>query len=75
MRRDIDVFVELHIEQGPVLDAAEERLGVVTTIAGTAHLDVVVRGEADHAGAAAMDSRHDALVGAAAMMFGNSADR
>jgi len=69
VRRDIDAFVELHIEQGPVLDAALERLGVVTVIAGTAHLDVVVRGEPDHAGAAAMDRRHDALLGAAAMML------
>jgi allantoate deiminase len=69
VRRDIDAFVELHIEQGPVLDAAEERLGVVTIIAGTAHLDVVVRGEPDHAGAAAMARRHDALLGAAAMML------
>jgi len=69
VRRDIDAFVELHIEQGTVLDAAQERLGVVTTIAGTAHLEVVVRGEPDHAGAAAMDRRHDALLGAAAMML------
>ena len=69
VRRDLDAFVELHIEQGPVLDAAEQRLGVVTTIAGTAHLEIVVRGQADHAGAAAMDLRHDALLGAAAMML------
>jgi allantoate deiminase len=68
VRRDIDAFVELHIEQGPVLDSAQERLGVVTAIAGTAHLEVVVRGEPDHAGAAAMDSRHDALLGASAMI-------
>ncbi|MEK7862195.1 MAG: Zn-dependent hydrolase [Chloroflexota bacterium] len=67
VRRDIDTFVELHIEQGPILDDAGERLGVVRTIAGTAHLEVVVRGEADHAGAAAMDRRRDALLGAAAM--------
>ena len=68
VRRDIDTFVELHIEQGPILDDAGERLGVVTTIAGTAHLEVVVRGQADHAGAAAMDRRRDALLGAAAMI-------
>lgn len=67
VRRDLDVFVELHIEQGPILDDAGERLGVVRTIAGTAHLEVVVRGQADHAGAAAMDRRRDALLGAAAM--------
>ena len=69
VRRDLDTFVELHIEQGPILDGAEERLGVVRTIAGTAHLEVVVRGQADHAGAAAMDRRRDALLGASAMML------
>jgi allantoate deiminase len=67
VRRDLDAFVELHIEQGPVLDDAGEHLGVVRTIAGTAHLEVTVRGEADHAGAAAMDRRRDALLGASAM--------
>jgi allantoate deiminase len=67
VRRDIDTFVELHIEQGPILDEAGERLGVVNTIAGTSHLEITVRGHADHAGAAAMDRRRDALVGAAAM--------
>ena len=67
VRRDIDTFVELHIEQGPILEDAGERLGVVHTIAGTAHLEVTVRGEADHAGAAAMERRHDALLGASAM--------
>jgi allantoate deiminase len=69
VRRDIDTFVELHIEQGPILDDAHERLGVVHTIAGTAHLEVTVRGQADHAGAAAMDRRRDALVGASAMVL------
>jgi len=67
VRRDIDTFVELHIEQGPILEDAGERLGLVHTIAGTAHLEVTVRGEADHAGAAAMERRHDALLGASAM--------
>ena len=67
VRRDLDAFVELHIEQGPILDDAGEHLGVVRTIAGTAHLEVTVRGEADHAGAAAMDRRRDALLGASAM--------
>ncbi len=69
VRRDLDVFLELHIEQGPVLDQLGERLGVVRVIAGTTHLEVVVRGEADHAGAAAMDRRHDALLGASAMVL------
>ncbi len=67
VRRDLDAFVELHIEQGPVLDERGERLGVVRVVAGTTHLEVTVRGEPDHAGSAAMDRRHDALLGASAM--------
>jgi allantoate deiminase len=67
VRRDLDVFVELHIEQGPVLEDHGPRLGVVTTIAGTAHLEVTVRGQPDHAGAMAMDRRRDAFLGASAM--------
>jgi len=69
VRRDIDAFVELHVEQGPVLDERGERLGVVRVVAGTAHLEVTVRGEPDHAGAAAMERRHDALLGASAMVL------
>src|SRR5207237_7539614 len=44
-------------------------LGVVRTIVGTAHLEVIVRGQPDHAGATAMDRRRDALLGASAMML------
>src|SRR5256886_1485538 len=67
VRRDLDSFIELHVEQGPVLEDHGPRLGVVTTIAGTAHLEVTVRGQPDHAGAMAMDRRRDAFLGAAAM--------
>ena len=67
IRRDVDTFLELHIEQGPILEEEGPRLGVVRTIVGTAHLEVVVRGQPDHAGATAMDRRRDALLGAAAM--------
>jgi allantoate deiminase len=67
VRRDLDVFVELHIEQGPILEDHGPRLGVVTTIAGTAHLEITVRGRPDHAGAMAMDRRRDAFLGASAM--------
>ena len=67
VRRDLDVFVELHIEQGPILEDHGQRLGVVTTIAGTAHLEITVRGQPDHAGAMAMDRRRDAFLGASAM--------
>jgi len=58
-------FVELHIEQGPVLERAGEPLGVVTGIAGQARGTVVFEGRADHAGTTPMAIRDDALVQAA----------
>ncbi len=67
-RDDIDTFVELHIEQGAVLEASGKPLAVVSAIVGTAHLEVVVTGRADHAGTTPMAMRHDALAGAAAMI-------
>jgi allantoate deiminase len=67
VRRDIDVFVELHIEQGPILEDHGPRLGVVTSIAGTVQLEITVTGQPDHAGAMAMNRRRDALLGASAM--------
>ena len=65
-RRDIDTFVELHVEQGSLLDQAAEPVAIVRAIAGSALLEVVVRGEADAAGIP-LDGRRDALLGAAAM--------
>jgi acetylornithine deacetylase/succinyl-diaminopimelate desuccinylase-like protein len=58
-------FLELHIEQGPVLERAGEALGVVTAIAGQARGAVVFEGRADHAGTTPMSAREDALVDAA----------
>jgi allantoate deiminase len=58
-------FLELHIEQGPVLERAGEPLGIVTAIAGQARGEVVFEGRADHAGTTPMDVREDALVAAA----------
>ena len=60
-----DAFLELHIEQGPVLALAGEPLGVVTAIAGAARGAKVFVGRADHAGTTPMDARADALVDAA----------
>jgi acetylornithine deacetylase/succinyl-diaminopimelate desuccinylase-like protein len=60
-----DAFLELHIEQGPVLERAGEPLGVVTAIAGQARGSVVFDGRADHAGTTPMTARNDALVQAA----------
>ena len=58
-------FLEVHIEQGPVLERLGEPLGVVTAIAGQARGQRVFEGRADHAGTTPMDARADALVEAA----------
>jgi acetylornithine deacetylase/succinyl-diaminopimelate desuccinylase-like protein len=60
-----EAFLELHIEQGPVLERAGEPLGVVTAIAGQARGAVVFEGRADHAGTTPMEARDDALLKAA----------
>lgn len=53
-------YVELHIEQGPVLDAAGEVIGAVTGIQGISWQELVVSGQANHAGTTPMAYRHDA---------------
>jgi len=58
-------FLELHVEQGPVLARADVPLGVVTTITGMARGTKVFEGEPGHAGTAPMSARNDALVAAA----------
>jgi N-carbamoyl-L-amino-acid hydrolase len=58
-------FIELHIEQGPILEAEAKKIGVVTAIAAPASLRIEVEGEGGHAGAMLMPLRHDALVAAA----------
>jgi allantoate deiminase len=58
-------FVEVHIEQGPVLEAEDQPLGVVTAIVGQTRLLATVTGEAGHAGTVPMTLRRDALAGAA----------
>ncbi len=60
-----DAYLEVHIEQGPVLAQLGEPLGVVTAIAGQARGFRVFEGRADHAGTTPMDARADALVMAA----------
>ncbi len=60
-------YVEVHIEQGPVLESKGEPLGIVTGIVGQVRLRVTVIGEAGHAGTVPMNLRHDAYAGAAEM--------
>jgi N-carbamoyl-L-amino-acid hydrolase len=61
-------YVELHIEQGPVLESAPEQLGVVTGIVGMRRVRVTFTGRADHAGTTPPALRRDA--GAAALRYG-----
>jgi N-carbamoyl-L-amino-acid hydrolase len=64
-REDVRAFLELHIEQGIVLESRSIDVGIVTSIVGIRRIEVVFHGEADHAGTTPLDLRHDALVAAA----------
>lgn len=61
----IGTFLELHIEQGPVLEALNAPIGIVTGISGPLWLTVEMTGFAGHAGSVPMSMRHDALLGCA----------
>ncbi|WP_264740176.1 M20 family metallo-hydrolase [Cytobacillus firmus] len=63
-RREIETFVEVHIEQGKVLERENQPVGVVKGIAGPASLEVTFTGEAGHAGNTPMAGRRDPLVAA-----------
>lgn len=58
-------FLEIHVEQGPVLERAGSPLGLVTGVVGIARGHVTFEGRAGHAGTTPMDAREDALCGAA----------
>lgn len=58
-------YLELHIEQGPVLDRLQKPVGVVDEITGLFTWSVWLRGEANHAGTTPMDMRNDAFMGLA----------
>ncbi|MGT2435059.1 allantoate amidohydrolase [Bradyrhizobium betae] len=64
-RRELLAYLELHIEQGPVLEAQNLPVGVVTAIAGATRLAARLTGMAGHAGTVPMALRRDALAGAA----------
>ena len=59
------VYLELHIEQGPVLESLDLPLGVVLGTFGVERHEITFRGQAAHAGSTPMDKRRDALAGAA----------
>ena len=62
-------FVELHIEQGPLLERQQIPLGVVTSIAAPASLHIAVEGSGGHAGGVLMPDRRDALCAAAELIL------
>jgi ureidoglycolate amidohydrolase len=62
-------FIELHIEQGPLLERQQVPLGIVTKIAAPASLRVLIEGTGGHAGGVLMPDRHDALCAAAELIL------
>ncbi|WP_157069982.1 allantoate amidohydrolase [Aureimonas frigidaquae] len=66
---EVGAYVEVHIEQGPVLEATDRPVGIVSGIAGATRATIVVTGMAGHAGTVPMALRRDALAGAAEMVL------
>jgi allantoate deiminase len=66
---DVDAYLELHIEQGPALEAAGAEIGVVASIVGMRGYRVRLTGQANHAGTTPMESRRDALAGASRIVL------
>lgn len=64
----LSAHFELHIEQGPILEAEGKTIGIVTGVQGMRWYEVNVAGRESHAGSTPMPMRHDALVGAARMI-------
>jgi beta-ureidopropionase / N-carbamoyl-L-amino-acid hydrolase len=65
----IAAFLELHIEQGPVLEREGRDIGLVTGIVGIARFELLVEGRSAHAGTTPMDARADALVAASDLVL------
>lgn len=66
---DLLAYCELHIEQGPLLEARGLPVGIVSAITGIARLSVSLNGMAGHAGTTPMELRRDALCGAAELVL------
>jgi N-carbamoyl-L-amino-acid hydrolase len=66
----VAAYLELHVEQGPVLEDAAVAVGIVEGIVGITWSEVVIEGHADHAGPSPMSLRRDALVAAARLILG-----
>jgi N-carbamoyl-L-amino-acid hydrolase len=68
VRTDIAAAFELHIEQGPVLEARELDIGIVTSIVGITRIEITFQGTAGHAGTTPMTLRRDPLIAAAGII-------
>ena len=68
--RPVKAFIEMHIEQGKVLEHEQKQIGIVSGIAGPERFYVTIRGNANHSGATPMNLRHDALCGASKIILG-----
>lgn len=66
---DVSAFVELHVEQGPVLESMQKQIGVVEGIVGQRRFQITVKGSANHAGTTPMSMRCDALVAASQVVL------
>jgi N-carbamoyl-L-amino-acid hydrolase len=64
-KHPLTAFFELHIEQGPILEAEDKEIGIVTGVQGMRWYEVTVTGESAHTGATPMRLRKNALLGAA----------
>lgn len=65
---NIHAFIEVHIEQGPVLESQDLAVGVVTAIAGARRFSIKIQGKAGHAGTVPMFMRQDALISSSKMI-------
>jgi len=66
--KTLKAYLELHIEQGPILEAIGKRIGLVTSIAAPSRFRISFIGQADHSGTTPMEMRKDALVAAAKLI-------
>ena len=66
----VKAYLELHIEQGRILESEDLKIGIVSSVAGNTRFKVTVRGLAEHSGATPMTIRQDALCGASEMILG-----
>ena len=68
-RSEVAAFVELHVEQGPVLEQGGVEIGIVQGVVGMLRKSITITGQANHAGTTPMDARQDALVAAAQVIL------